>query len=160
MDQGIGLKLKELFIKYRIAAIILLIGILMMTLSVPKKESSNSDNTIQTETTLEDKLSDILSQVAGAGEVKVLLTQSSGAQSYYQADTRSGENAQSESTVVITDKDRNQNGLIARIDPPVYSGAVILSEGADQPEVRLALTKAAATAAGLRFNQITVLKMK
>lgn len=116
------------------------------------------------EVTLQDQLSALLSQVSGAGNVKVLLTEATGEKTHYQenTDTSTGEQTQTvrKDTVLVTNNSRDQQGLIYQIDPPTYLGAVILCQGADQASVRLAITEAVANATGLGFNKITVLKMK
>lgn len=116
------------------------------------------------EVMLQDQLSALLSQVSGAGNVKVLLTEATGEKTHYQenTDTSTGEQTQTvrKDTVLVTNNSREQQGLIYQIDPPTYLGAVILCQGADQASVRLAITEAVANATGLGFNKITVLKMK
>lgn len=116
------------------------------------------------EVMLQDQLSALLSQVSGAGKVKVLLTEATGEKTHYQenTDTSTGEQTQTvrKDTVLVTNNSRDQQGLIYQIDPPTYLGAVILCQGADQASVRLAITEAVANATGLGFNKITVLKMK
>lgn len=113
---------------------------------------------------LQDQLSELLSQMAGAGKVKVLLTEAAGEETVYQSDRDSttDENHQTDrsDTVILTDSARSQEGLICQINPPTYLGAVVLCQGADQPSVRLAITEAVANATGLRYHKITILKMK
>ena len=62
--------------------------------------------------------------------------------------------------VIITDSARNEAGLIKQINGPIYQGAVVLCQGADDPQIRLAITEAISKATGLGANQIAVLKMK
>lgn len=114
--------------------------------------------------TLQDQLSALLSQVSGAGKVKVLLTEATGEKTHYQENTDTSTSEQSQTvqkdTVLVTNSSRDQIGLISQIDPPTYQGAIILCQGADQSTVRLAITEAVANATGLGYNRITVLKMK
>lgn len=148
---------------------ILLVGIILMLLPVNSThQEQESPPSIAEETaeevTLQDQLSALLSQVSGAGNVKVLLTEATGEKTHYQenTDTSTGEQTQTvrKDTVLVTNNSRDQQGLIYQIDPPTYLGAVILCQGADQASVRLAITEAVANATGLGFNKITVLKMK
>ena len=110
------------------------------------------------------RLSNLLSQMAGAGRVKVLLTEATGEQIFYQEDRDTSDSDQSQTTrtdtVIVTDGTHSQEGLIRQVNPPTYLGAVILCQGADQPSVRLAITEAVANATGLGYHKITVLKMK
>ena len=153
--------------KYRIAIFVVVLGILL--LSVPSAgEKEVPVVPVQTEekeqTDLEQKLEKLLAQMEGAGKVRVLLTEAKGKETLFQKDetvSRSGESGNSkEDTVVITDQNRSQKGLVRRTDPPVYLGAVVLCQGADRATVRLAVVDAVSTATGLGSDKISVWKMK
>lgn len=153
--------------KYSYVFLILGIGIVLMLLPGGQKESTEN-KTVQTETqprqTTQESLEAILSQVHGAGKVKVLLTVAEGELTVYEKDEDSILNTDSSSikveTVVITDANRAQQALIQQVNPPVYLGAVIVCQGADSAAVRLAVTEAVAAATGLTTDKISVLKMK
>lgn len=140
-----------------------------MLLPVGSRESATNvqePSNRQSEETedLQQKLSNLLSQMAGAGRVKVLLTEATGEQIFYQEDRDASAGGQSQTTrtdtVIVTDGTHTQEGLIRQVNPPTYLGAVVLCQGADQPSVRLAITEAVANATGLGYHKITVLKMK
>ena len=150
----------ELLRKYRYVAIVLLAGIILMCLP-EKNNRTERETTVTSAAETADtarELEQILSQVKGAGEVRVLLTSSQGEKTIYQTD-RSGDGTNID-TVLITDADRAQQGLIRQVDPPVYLGAVIVCQGGDDPAVRLAIVEAVSDATGLGADRITVLKMK
>lgn len=145
---------------------VLLIGIFLLCLPRQETQSgvSQKQETVQQQTTLEQELEDVLSKLEGAGKVRVLLTESSGSETYYQQDEdrveeESGGQIRSD-TVILTDSSRGQSGLVRRVDPPVYLGAVVLCQGADSARVKLAVTEAVSNATGLSTDRITVLKMK
>lgn len=165
--RGVISHLKENEKKYRFPALILLLGIILMM--VPTKEKKETEPVLTEEqsigqTDLQDALEDILCMIQGAGKVRVLLTEAAGEQTLYQTDEDLQTNGESESirqdTVLLTDSERDQAGLIRQIIPPVYQGAVILCQGADSAAVRLAIIQAVASATGLTSDKITVLKMK
>ena len=167
MDWRRGIELAiQITGKYRYALIVLLIGIFL--LCIPEKEPEElirqTQETVQQQKTLEQELEDVLSKLDGAGKVRVLLTESSGSETYYQQDEdrmedEGGKQIRSD-TVILTDSGRGQSGLVRRVDPPVYLGAVVLCQGADSARVKLAVTEAVANATGLTTDRITVLKMK
>ena len=145
--------------KYRYVLLVLLAGLVLMWL--PGKESTQPEEpaeTVQPSPDLEAQLQDILGQIQGAGKVRVLLTEQSGEEIIYQTDASSGDGRVD--TVVVTDADRAQQGLVRRRDRPSYRGAVIVCQGADSPAIRLAVVEAVANATGLGSDRITVLKMK
>ena len=154
--------IKSLLRKYGLCTLVLLAGILLMLLpgSPPAAEPEVALPTTAQEDSFETRLSRILSQMDGAGEVQVFLSLRSGAQTLYQSNESQSSDDFRQETVIITGSDRAQTGLVQRVDPPIYQGAVVLCQGAKDAAVRLAITQAVANATGLGTNQITVLKMK
>lgn len=153
-------RLKQLVSGKLNIVLILIFGILLMLLpDFVQKPTADSSSAalpeIRYTESLQNELADILSQIDGAGRVRVLLTTAHGEKTLYQADSYSDRN----STVLITDRERNQSGLIYQIDPPVYQGAVVICQGADRPAVVLAITQAVSNVTGLGFGKIVVLKM-
>jgi stage III sporulation protein AG len=118
----------------------------------------------QQEQTLEKMLEEILCQIEGAGKVEVLLTEHNGQEIQYQTDDESERNSESShqraDTVLVEGSERQDSGLIRRIDSPVYRGALIVCQGADHPQVRLAIVEAVCCVTGLGADQISVVKMK
>jgi stage III sporulation protein AG len=104
------------------------------------------------------QLAAILGQISGVGRVEVLLTEAAGADTVYQVDTR--QNQANADTVIITDRNREETGLVKQIFPPVYRGAVVVCQGADSAGVRLNVVDAVKSVTGLSSDCITVLKMK
>ena len=128
--------------KYRYAAIVLVVGLglMMFPLSTDTDDAPETpQQQLQEEKVdLSEQLQDILGQIRGAGQVRVLLTQSKGERVIYQTDEdRSSDGSLRVDTVIVTDKEKNQTGLVQQIEAPVYLGAVIVCQGADQPSVRL-----------------------
>lgn len=164
------LKLKtnatKLFQKYKFVILIVMIGIVLMTLPETKSTSEETQEDISAETSYdsEERLKSILQQVRGAGRVEVMLTVASGEETIYQTDTDKSydQNSQSDhqDTVIVTGSDRTETGLVTRIDPPVYLGAIVVCDGADDPTVRLQMVEAVSKATGLGADKISVLKMK
>ena len=159
-------KVADFLKKNRYVALILLIGVALMCLPTGRAEKADEPElpTSQDEITVEQKLSEILAQVDGAGEVQVFLTVASGEQTIYQTNDALSHDGESENsqkdTVTVTDSKRNESGLIKQVNPPLYQGALIVCGGADSPEVRLAVVDAVSKVTGLSSDKISVLKMK
>ena len=164
-----GLTLSKRFVnlveKYKYALAVALVGILLMLLPVqkPSEEPETTQPEIQ-EPAMEEMLEEILKQIEGAGNVKVLLTKRTGEETLYQSNVDESEDSGGASmqsqTVVISDENRSQTGLVRRTDPPLYLGALIVCQGGDSPQIRLAIVEAVSCVTGLSTNQIAVLKMK
>lgn len=163
-----GESLRSSMKKYKWIIFLIFIGILLMLFPDETKEEKQnvqlSEKTEIRQSNLQQELEQILSRLAGAGKVCVLLTESIGQQTIYQTDQNSRNTQESEETqkdtVIVTQADRSGTGLIIRVDPPRYLGAVVLCQGADKPTVRLAIVDAVSTATGLRSDKISVWKMK
>ena len=160
-------KLRELAGKYKYALAILLIGIAL--LFIPGKETKTQVReepavSMPDEVFTQESLAQFLQSVDGAGNVKVLLSMATGEETIYQTDADgavTGENQQqSVSTVIVTDAQRSEMGLVRQVNPAGYKGAVVLCQGADSPAVRLAITQAVSKITGLGTDAICVLKMQ
>lgn len=149
-------RILELGKKNRLLLLMLLLGVLLMTFPQKLEKAESIPLESIEESSLEDRLSEALSLLEGAGKVKVLLTESKGKQTIYQSNL-SGERSE---TVILSDGSRVQSGLIARVDPPEYMGAVVLCQGAGKASVHLSIVEAVANATGLSYDRISVLKLK
>lgn len=149
--------------KYKHAILILLVGLALMLLPTGGNQHPEPEvPAIQTEEPdLESRLSALLRQIRGAGEVEVLLTVRTGGETYYQTDEDTQTDVRRNvSTVIVEDENRQELGLVRRTDPPVYQGAVVVCQGAEDPQVRLAIVEAVSCATGLGADRITVVRMK
>ena len=154
--------------KYRYPLIVLMIGILLMLLPAKRTKTNETPAKIpqqaEKNVSTEEKLETILSKIHGAGEVTVLLTTSSGEESIYQVDSNTGGSQDAPTgqitTVIVTDAERQQTGLVRKTIPEQYLGAIIVCEGADSPTVRLSIVEAVSKVTGLGADHISVLKMK
>ena len=166
MERKLG-RIKEFFYKNRAVALVVLVGVLLMLLPTGKTEAQQpqrQETVSEPREDLETRLEQILSQVSGAGNVRVLLTQERGETSVYQLDRQEvtdGDRREiRQDTITVTGSDRQQEGLLTQVEAPRYRGAVIVCQGGDNPTVRLSVVEAVSGATGLPSNRITVLKMK
>ena len=153
--------------KYKYAFIILAIGILLMCIPVKQstQETGFTETDIQSkEQSVNEELAQILSQIEGVGDTKVILSISLGEETVYQTDINENTDENSSKldseTVIISDSSRGEKGLIRQVIPATYMGAIVVCKGADNPQVRLSVVDAVAKFTGLGANKISVLKMK
>lgn len=154
-------KIFDFIQKQKYVLIVILVGIVLMFLPIKetaKTETKTIAKSVNTNTT-EKQLEEILTRVSGAGRVSVMLTEIRGEETHYQTDIDKSDGQSREDTVILTDAQRTQNGLITQVNPPVYLGAIIVCDGADDPAVRLAIVEAVTKITGLGANNISVLKM-
>ena len=163
---GIWMKVKEFSKKYKYVLLIGLIGIGLLLIPGEKETKTNMVKGSESQASQQDiteQLAEILSHIKGAGRVEVMLTVAKGQQILYQEDetNSSGETGTDKTeTVIITDGDRAQSGLVQQVLSPVYQGAIIVCQGANQPSVRLAIVQAVSNLTGLGSDKISVVEMK
>lgn len=164
--KGLTGKIKDSVFKYKYAVVILLIGVGLLLIpqkskAAPVTQTAQLKNAQTFET---DELAAILQSIQGAGKVRVLLSVGSGEQTVYQTNSEITVNGDSNSTkcdtVIVTDAQRTESGLISQVNPPKYLGAIVVCEGADSAAVKYAVTQAVAKITGLGADDICVLKME
>ncbi|MDR1000539.1 MAG: hypothetical protein LBL96_07055 [Clostridiales bacterium] len=145
----------------------------------PVLNASAGNEPVETDYTLvlEKRMETALSQIDGAGKVKVLLTLTQGKELVVAEDkttnqdineetdgaggTRKTHSLSEEHTLVLyTDENGVEVPLILREVSPVIEGAVIIAEGGENIFVKDALTRAAETVLGLTTDKVQVFKMK
>ena len=154
------------FGKYKYVLIVVLLGMVLMMLPAQKKERTETPpvtSESKGEGDLSEMLEQILEKIHGAGEVSVLLSISQGEQTIYQTDTTTTQDSdrtdKKVQTVLVTEADRSQMGLVYQKNPPTYLGAIVLAQGADNPVVKLDIVQAVSHVTGLGADRISVLKM-
>lgn len=117
---------------------------------------------------VERELESLLSQVDGAGRVRVMLTLKTGPAARYQSDrsvseSRDGERVSAsteEKTVMLERGSAYNEPAIVSTAYPEFQGALVVAEGGGDERVRLRLSGAVAALLGLGADQIIVVKMK
>lgn len=167
LPNGLPEKLKKL----RLPALILLIGLALLSLPAERQEAEAAKTQEQPaarQTTLSQELEELLSQVEGAGRVRVMLTVEEGEYTVLQTDLvteqrfseSGGEESRREETVFLDAGSARSEAIPVQICGPVYRGAVVVAEGADRASVRLDLVSAVMRVTGLNADEIAVIKMK
>lgn len=158
--------------KFKYPLLILLLGAFLLLFpgkGVRTNQTAEQEPTESVEKPdCEERLEEILSQVQGAGKVRVMLTVRSGPETIYQQDTRldtdseeGSENIREENnTVLISQGSGTEEPVISQVLGPDYCGAIVVCQGADNPQVKLSVVQAVCSVTGLGADQITVLKMK
>ena len=149
-------------VQYFIIAIlfVLLIIILFFFNKTDNKDTSENSYSIENYiNSLENKLSNVLSQVEGAGKVEVVISVDSGMENVLATekiikDTQYGE--ESVETPIIV----NGNTVIIKELYPKIKGVLIVSEGAKNINVMRRIQEATVSLLDIDLNQIEILTMK
>ena len=157
-------RINALFGKYKYPILVALVGLGLMLLPSEQEPTEPVEPPRAVERSLEEKLEALLGRIEGAGQVSVLLTEKEGSQTLYQTDSQTDADEsgsrRTDDTVLVEDENRTESGLVRQTLGPVYRGAVILCQGADDPTVKLAVVEAVRCVTGLGADQISVQKMK
>lgn len=173
-------KLRPWMKKFKYPALVLLVGLVLLLLpsKSDRTEKQEAANPAPTEASIADpeddyrksterELAAILSKIDGAGRVEVMLTLRSGEAVQYQTDyensNQSGDTVSStarQTTVILRRDGAYDEAAVVKTEYPQFQGALIVSEGASDPVVHLALENAAAVLLRLGTDKITVVKMK
>lgn len=159
---------RKIWDRYKYAALVALIGAGLLLwpgggsgpggLSIGQKEPEPPD--------LQAQLEDILSAVSGVGQVRVLLTVESDGERQlaqdteleYSGPTSSPEDYSRRSETVLVKGGSGAETVTVRQTYPTYRGALVVCQGGDRAEVRLAVTEAVAALTGLTTDRVTVAK--
>jgi stage III sporulation protein AG len=157
-------RINALFGKYKYPILVALVGLGLMLLPSEQEPTEPAELPRAVEHSLEEKLEALLGRIEGAGQVSVLLTEKEGSQTLYQTDSQTDADdsgsRRTDDTVLIEDENRTESGLVRQTLGPIYRGAVVLCQGADDPSVKLAVVEAVRCVTGLGADQISVQKMK
>lgn len=159
---------ERLWDKYKFAALVMLIGAVLLLWPSGKSSTGKSDGQqadIVTEAAdVQREMEDILGKMAGVGQVRVMLTlEQSGERQLAQDGELSYSGSPQEpedysrrwETVLASDSGENVP-LVTRQTYPVYRGALVVCQGGDRAEVRLAVTQAVTALTGLSADRVTV----
>ena len=158
-------KVSVFFEKYKYVLLVIVLGLALMLWPTKNADAPIIQTVPQPvqQLSITEELSAILAQIRGVGRVKVMLTEQSGSQTHYQTDTSGAQNVDStthDSRTVVISSGGTESGLVTSVSPPVYLGAIVVCQGADDPIVRLAVSQAVSSVTGITTDRISVLKMK
>ncbi|MDR1330353.1 MAG: stage III sporulation protein AG [Oscillospiraceae bacterium] len=157
------------------AAVIVIFGIALLLLpgggddkkaqEEPAPEAQPEDVPFSLEET-ERRIAGALSQIEGAGRVTVLLSLRSGGETFLATDKKysdRGEGAgreQTEDAVIVGSGGSSEAPVVVKRGYPEYLGALVVAEGAGDPEVRLRLLGAVTSLTGLGAGRVEVSPMR
>ena len=167
-----GKKALDAFGKYKYVLLVALVGVLLLLWPAGEKPVPQTGGVALPEEGgdlfqvegLEEKLSKALSQIEGAGEVSVVLTlRESPRQVIAQDGKASGGDSQTTretSTVLVSKGSSTQEPVRLQEVGPTYRGALVVAQGAGDPQVKLALNEAVSALTGLGTDKISICKGK
>jgi len=155
---------RKLWNRYKFVGLVALAGIGLLLW--PAENHTEAELPAVQERELEAEMEEILSAMSGVGQAKVLLTVDSDGERQlaqdteltYRGDTAAPEDYSRRSEIVLADGVSGDEAVVLQNRQPVYRGALVVCQGGDRAEVRLAVTEAVSVLTGLSADRITVAK--
>lgn len=159
-------KVVEIWKKYQIPLLILVVGIALMLIPTRKFSAEKSEEKASVQPfSLADtqaEMERILGNMVGVGRVNVMLTLKSGNALQLAEDKdyseREAEKKQGSQVVKLNRGSGTQEVVITNEIYPTFLGAVVVCDGANDPAVRLTVTEAVSVLTGLSSDKISVAK--
>ena len=150
---------RRIWDKYKFAALVALAGVLLLLWPSGREEtaertSPQAVSAVQAE--LQQEMEDILGRIQGVGEVRRQLAEDS--ELSYSGSTAAPEDYSRSSQTVLVDGGSAETPVVTRTVYPTYRGALVVCQGGDRADVKLAVTEAVAALTGLSADRITVAK--
>lgn len=160
---------RRIWDKYKFAALVALAGVVLLLWpsgdgETAERASPQAVSAAQTE--LQQEMEDILGRIQGVGEVQVLLTVDADGERQlaqdselsYSGSTAAPEDYSRSAQTVLVDDGSGDAPVVIRTVYPTYRGALVVCQGGDRADVKLAVTEAVAALTGLTADRITVAK--
>lgn len=123
---------------------------------------------------LEQRLTEVVSNIDGAGQNRVMVTLENGVQYVYATEQKTGSNRvedsddnsnrisqqdDSEQSVIVVDAENGRNGLLVTELEPIVKGVVVVCEGGDREDVQQRVSDAVTTALNITSKRVYVTKL-
>jgi stage III sporulation protein AG len=161
---------RKLWNKYKYVALVVLIGVGLLLWPSGSGGTRTTSPTSQEEMAesrdLEAELAEILEAMDGVGAARVLLTLDTDGerqlaqdtQLSYSGDTSAPEDYDRRSETVLVDGGDGDETVVTQTRYPTYRGALVVCQGGDRAEVKLAVTEAVSALTGLTADRVVVAK--
>ena len=157
--------------KYKFVALVVLMGVVLLLWPSGKKEISaaagqTAGAAVTDAAQLQREMEEILSKISGVGQVQMMLTVDTDGRRQlaqdvelsYSGSVSAPEDYSRSSQTVLVDGGSGDETVVTETRYPTYRGALVVCEGGDRADVRLAVTEAVAALTGLSADRITVAK--
>ena len=162
---------QKLWDRYKYAILILLVGAGLLLWPGGTEHTAQTGQTAQqmdmiSAQELQTELESILGQIQGVGTVRVLLTVDTDGERQlaqntelrYSGSATAPEDYSRTSEPVLLDGGDREETVVTRTAYPTYRGALVVCQGGDRADVKLAVTEAVSALTGLSSDRVTVAK--
>ena len=139
------------------------IGLIALTELLPSAGDKKTEDTVtavsadEAELALEARIADLLEEIEGVGDCRVLVTLERDAQTVYAATTTSaGGEGRTSQQILVVDTDSGPVGLPLTTLLPTVKGVAVVCDGGDDPAVCQRVTQVVATAFHISDRRVCV----
>lgn len=153
--------------KYKYVILVALVGVALLIWPESKTQKQPSAPTaITSSTDLQQEMESILAEISGVGQVHVMLTMDTDGERQlagdmeldYSGSQEAPEKYERSTRPILRRGTEGDEPIVTRTVYPTYRGALIVCQGGDRAEVKLAVTEAVSALTGLPSDRITVAK--
>lgn len=154
--------------KYKYVALVILAGVVLLLWpdSQEHRQLSPAAPTSPVILDIQQEMEEILGKIAGVGQVQVMLTMETDGERQlaqdvelsYSGSMESPERYERSSETIMKDGTNGDEPMIVQTQYPTYRGALIVCQGGDRADVKLAVTAAVTSLTGLTSDRISVEK--
>lgn len=154
--------------QYKYVLVVILAGLVLLLL--PRSGGEEDAKGVKADVTpegtefdlraMEERLEEVLSEIKGAGKVRVVLSVKGGSRQVIAQDAKRSDREDSNSAVVVSKGSGVEDTVLLQEIYPQYQGALVVCSGGDDPAVRLKLIEAVAAITGLGTDKISICKSK
>ena len=166
------IKLQKHVVLTVLAVVVFIVLLLSEFIKTEEKESADVYNTslcgAQYVKDIEKELESILSKINGAGDVQAMVTLESCYENVYAKGykTKNEHNENKDSTetseeyIIVKNGSNNEECLVVKVYEPTVKGVAIVAEGADNVNVKKAITETVCALFGISSAKVSVEKME
>lgn len=151
--------------------ILLLTGLLLAVIALPadqkekntegfRSEDTEAEKTADYTAQLESRLEQLLSQVEGVGQVKVMLTFEGSSEKKVEKDRSLSEGSSQEETVYTETGGSGRIPYVASEKNPQVEGVLVIAQGGGNGRIRQEILEAAQALFGIEAHKIKIMKME
>ena len=149
--------------KYKYAVLAAAAGIALLLWPAGRTAVRESGSGARDSRAVEREMEEILGQVSGVGQVRVMLAEEDDGERTVAQNTDlsfRGDEYSSRTTAVLVDGNLGDETFVVRTAYPRYRGALVVCQGGDKASVRLAVTQAVTALTGLSADRVAVAKWR
>ena len=109
---------------------------------------------------LENKIGNIAEQITGSGNVRVIVSVSSGTEYIYVSNEKRGENSSSKDYVTVRTENGGDELILFKEIYPEVTGVSVACKGGDLPEIQAKLISVISTSLNVGSNRICIVGIK